>query len=157
MKDKAPNIFGISHIGGDRFAANVVLLPTGHVFGRLDDCDDATLEKLLVKGVLPVENLRGKIGLTPAENVAESWYRTNYGVFELEADIYARSKELGDEVYEVIVEDRSRVVTMRVALEEQSEDLIKNCGQSKVSALKWEIKSVSERKGDSSRGSPINA
>ncbi|WP_239377606.1 MULTISPECIES: sucrase ferredoxin [unclassified Frankia] len=71
-------IYGVSHLGGDRFSANVIVLPSGYLLGRLDDADDNELRELAENGLLPLANLRGRLGLTPVEAVAEIWYRRQF-------------------------------------------------------------------------------
>jgi hypothetical protein len=70
--------FGVSHIGGDRLAANAILLPGGYLLGRLDTATDDQLAELVVDGLLPLGHIRGRLGSTPAESVAEIWFRERY-------------------------------------------------------------------------------
>ncbi|MDT3441370.1 sucrase ferredoxin [Pseudofrankia sp. BMG5.37] len=71
-------IYGVSHLGGDRFAPTAVLLPSGYLLGRLDDMADEDLRELVEEGLLPLAHLRGRLGVTPAEAVAEIWYREKF-------------------------------------------------------------------------------
>ncbi|OHV32585.1 hypothetical protein BCD49_29035 [Pseudofrankia sp. EUN1h] len=71
-------IYGVSHLGGDRFAPTAVLLPSGYLLGRLDDMSDEDLRALVEDGLLPIAHLRGRLGVTPAEAVAEIWYRERF-------------------------------------------------------------------------------
>ena len=50
----------VSHIGGDRFAANVLALPTGHYYGRLEPQHAAAFAAGLRVGRLDLEHLRGR-------------------------------------------------------------------------------------------------
>jgi len=71
-------IYGVTHLGGDRFATTAVLLPSGYLLGRLDDLSDDELRELAETGLLPLAHLRGRLGATPAEAVAEIWYREKF-------------------------------------------------------------------------------
>jgi hypothetical protein len=64
-----------SHIGGDRFAANVVVLPAGHYLGRLEA--DRAVEQVggLLAGRLPLEVHRGRSSLTLPVQAAQSFAR----------------------------------------------------------------------------------
>ncbi len=57
-----------SHVGGDRFAANVLVLPTGQLYGRVDDA--AALASATEAGRVLLDRLRGQIGLPPAAQAA---------------------------------------------------------------------------------------
>jgi hypothetical protein len=50
----------VSHIGGDRFAANVLVLPEGLYYGRLEPEDAAGLVRASAEGRLDLEHLRGR-------------------------------------------------------------------------------------------------
>src|SRR5262245_45565467 len=78
LAPEAP-VYGVSHLGGDRFSVNAVVLPSGYLLGRVDDLDDEALLDLLETGRLPLDHVRGRLGSTPAESVAEIWYRERFG------------------------------------------------------------------------------
>jgi hypothetical protein len=64
------DVWETSHLGGDRFAANLLLLPEGEVFGGLDpDSAPVTIE-LLDAGRLDLEHYRGRVGRSPLEQAA---------------------------------------------------------------------------------------
>jgi hypothetical protein len=57
-----------SHLGGDRFAANVLVLPTGQLYGRVTD--PAALASATEAGQVLPDKLRGQVGLPPAAQAA---------------------------------------------------------------------------------------
>jgi hypothetical protein len=63
-------VWETSHLGGDRFAANLVLLPEGEVFGRLDPASAVEVARRLDAGRLVLGSHRGRLGLTPAAQAA---------------------------------------------------------------------------------------
>lgn len=72
-----------SHVGGDRFAANVLVLPTGLVYGWVTPGDVERIVAAQSAGSVVPELLRGRCGLAPASQVAESAIRaalSEYGV-----------------------------------------------------------------------------
>jgi len=81
VKSLAPDapVYGVSHLGGDRFSATAILLPGGYLLGRLDELDDDQLRDLVEHGLLPLGHVRGRLGSTQAESVAEIWYRELFG------------------------------------------------------------------------------
>jgi hypothetical protein len=62
-----------SHIGGHRFAANVVCLPDGICYGRVAADDAPELVRRYEQRELDLDRLRGRASLTPAEQAAE-WF-----------------------------------------------------------------------------------
>lgn len=61
-------VWECSHVGGDRFAANVLVLPTGQLYGRITD--PAALASATEAGQVLPDRLRGQIGLPPAAQAA---------------------------------------------------------------------------------------
>jgi hypothetical protein len=61
----------VSHIGGDRFAANVLALPSGHYYGRLEPQDAAGFAAAVRSGQLDLEHLRGRTAHPFAVQAAE--------------------------------------------------------------------------------------
>ncbi len=50
----------VSHVGGDRFSANMVILPEGLYYGRVDPASAATVADLHDEGRLDLDRLRGR-------------------------------------------------------------------------------------------------
>jgi hypothetical protein len=65
-----------SHIGGDRFAANLLVLPFGLYFGRLDPASARGVARLLAAGELDLDHLRGRAGLASPLQAAEAALRS---------------------------------------------------------------------------------
>jgi Sucrase/ferredoxin-like len=68
-----------SHTGGDRFAANLLLLPTGLMYGWVDPAAALHIVAAEQRGAVVPAYLRGRCGTAPAAQVAEKHART---VFE---------------------------------------------------------------------------
>lgn len=64
-----------SHIGGDRFAANLLVLPSGLVYGRATPADVSELLEADLDGRMVPRLLRGRCGIAPAAQVAEAHVR----------------------------------------------------------------------------------
>ena len=75
-----------SHLGGHRFAANVLVLPDALCFGRLDARSAVALAAELEAGRLPLDHLRGRTTLQPEQQAAEILVRRELGLTGL-ADI----------------------------------------------------------------------
>ena len=61
----------VSHIGGDRFAANLVVLPHGLYYGRLDTAAALAVAGTHLSGGLDLEHLRGRSGFKMSVQAAE--------------------------------------------------------------------------------------
>ena len=81
----ADEVWECSHIGGDRFAGNVVLLPDSLYFGRLDL---AAAERVLAAhddGRLELDDFRGRSTFRLHEQAAEHFVRRQLGIDALDA------------------------------------------------------------------------
>jgi hypothetical protein len=67
-----------SHVGGDRFAANLVCLPHGLYFGRVDDA--RRIVGLVEKGAIDLMHYRGRSCYEPVVQAAEIMVRGRYGI-----------------------------------------------------------------------------
>ncbi len=68
-----------SHLGGDRFAATMLLLPEGLCYGRVDSTDSADLVRLYLEGRLDNRFLRGRTSLPHAVQAAQYFAREANG------------------------------------------------------------------------------
>ncbi|QNI05365.1 sucrase ferredoxin [Mycobacterium kubicae] len=72
-------IWECSHLGGDRFAATMLILPEGLCYGRVDTADSAELVRLYLDGRLHNEFLRGRTSLPHAVQAAQYFVRKATG------------------------------------------------------------------------------
>lgn len=72
-----------SHLGGDRFAPNLLVLPTGQLYGRIDD--PAALVAATEAGAILPDRMRGQVGLPPAGQAAVVHARRELGLLEVDA------------------------------------------------------------------------
>jgi hypothetical protein len=70
----------VSHVGGDRFAANVVVLPHGLYSGRLDPASAIAVAGTHLAGELDLDHLRGHSAHPMAVQAAEIHLRRELGV-----------------------------------------------------------------------------
>jgi Sucrase/ferredoxin-like len=69
-----------SHIGGDRFAGNLVCLPSGHYFGRVGPADAAWVVDRHLGGVIDLAHYRGCCVDPPVVQAAEWFARDHTGL-----------------------------------------------------------------------------
>jgi hypothetical protein len=65
------NTWEVSHIGGDRFAANLLVLPHGLYYGRLDPAAAVGVADAHLGGRVDLEHLRGRSGMAMSLQAAE--------------------------------------------------------------------------------------
>ena len=73
-------VFECSHVGGDRFAANVVCLPEGIFYGRVDPSEAGELVERYHQGRLLLNRYRGRSCFTVPEQAAEIAVRRELGI-----------------------------------------------------------------------------
>lgn len=72
-------VWECSHPGGDRFAANVLVMPHGLYLGRVTPPDAGPLLADLAAGRVPVPLVRGRSSLTLPAQAAQHFARVRYG------------------------------------------------------------------------------
>lgn len=79
------DVWESSHLGGDRFAANAVLLPRGDYLGRLSPGDAARVVDAYAAGVLPPTYHRGRCTLPWPAQAAERALRERLDAWAFDA------------------------------------------------------------------------
>jgi (2Fe-2S) ferredoxin len=75
----------VSHIGGDRFAGNLVVLPHGLYYGRVDPATAIAVAGAHLSGHLDLDHLRGRSGWAMPVQAAEIALRRQLGETALDA------------------------------------------------------------------------
>ena len=90
-----------SHVGGDRFAGNLVCLPGGHYFGRVGPGEAARVVDRHLAGAIDLGHYRGCCVDPPVVQAAERFARTATGLAGVADLAYARRDRLGGGVQAV--------------------------------------------------------
>lgn len=128
MRARGPApVWECSHIGGDRFAANVVLLPHGCYFGRVgpDDLDDFLAE--LDAGRLPLDHYRGRSALPPPAQAVELAVRQETGDRRIDALTGWRRERLADDRWAVRIDLGGHRYRAQVAVAHDAEPRLLTC------------------------------
>jgi hypothetical protein len=103
----------VSHIGGDRFAGNVVAMPHGLYYGRLDPESASRMAVLHHDGRIDLDHLRGRSGYPFAVQAAEIFLRRHLGLDGIddlrlvgahaEGDVHSVRFDVGGDESDVLV------------------------------------------------------
>ena len=80
------NAFQCSHVGGDRFAANVLLMPAGIYYGRIKMEDVPALISATKQNQILLKNLRGRSKYNFLHQAADYFLRKHFNDFSIEAE-----------------------------------------------------------------------
>lgn len=78
-------VWETTHVGGDRYAANLVCLPHGLYYGDLGPTEASAAVEAYLKGSVVLDRFRGRGGLPEPAQAAEHYVRTHTGKLEIEA------------------------------------------------------------------------
>lgn len=88
-------VWEASHFGGDRFAGNLVCLPDGIYYGRVEPADALALVERHRAGHLDLERFRGRSFLPFAAQAAEHFVRADRGLTDVDGVVVRRVDEAG--------------------------------------------------------------
>lgn len=107
-----------THTGGDRFAANVVLMPHGLVLGRVPATEALDIAARYEKGEVDTRHVRGRAGLAPAVQAAQHHARLAFDEPALDALWPQGTTDLGSGRFAVDLDGRERG-PVRVVVQER--------------------------------------
>ncbi|CAJ1510838.1 sucrase ferredoxin [[Mycobacterium] burgundiense] len=114
-----------SHLGGDRFAATMLILPEGLCYGRVDTTDSARLVRLYFDGRLDNDFLRGRTSLPHPAQAAQYFVREAHGGDRI-SSLAPLEVKRGEGQVRVLLRGESGPIEV-VVNEEHSEPLLSQC------------------------------
>jgi hypothetical protein len=90
----SPDVWECTHVGGDRFAGNLVALPEGLYFGRVGPGDAAAVAAGCREGMIRGDLYRGRASLSPPAQAAEVELRRHLGLWGVDETIPVRHERL---------------------------------------------------------------
>ena len=114
-----------SHLGGDRFAATMLILPEGLCYGRVDTTDSADIVELYHQGRLDNRFLRGRTAFPHAVQAAQFFARQNSGDDTI-AGLAPLNVEEDDATARVVLDGASGPVQVHLN-KELTEPLLSQC------------------------------
>lgn len=118
-------VWECSHLGGDRFAATMLVLPEGLCYGRVDSTDSAGLVRLYLDGRLDHRYLRGRTSLPHAVQAAQHFARDALGDNRIDALSPLSVEHRPDGIHVVLAAEPGPVEV--VLAEKMSEPLLSMC------------------------------
>ncbi len=115
-KEFGDRLWECSHIGGDRFAPNLVCFPHGLYFGRVSPETAARIAREAEAGVLDLEHYRGRSCYPFEVQAAEYFARRIWGLTGLDDLLAVRRREVRPGEIEVEFEGRAGNYTIWVAI-----------------------------------------
>ena len=137
-------VWECSHLGGDRFAATMLVLPEGLCYGRVDSTDSAGLVRLYLDGRLDHRYLRGRTSLPHAVQAAQYFARESTGDDRIDALSPLRTERKEDGIHVLLAADPNPIEV--VIAEKMSEPLLSMCRASVLGAVRtFVLVSIKER------------
>jgi hypothetical protein len=116
-----------THVGGDRFAGNVVVLPEGLYFGRLGESELGFLLDDYFDGRIHLESYRGRSAFTFAVQAAEAALRAQEGLTGIE-DVGLERVERRGAAWTVVLSSPAGPRTVEVDAELAEDAVYLTCG-----------------------------
>jgi hypothetical protein len=117
VDEAVEEVWESSHVGGDRFAANLVFLPQGIYYGRVPPEDAARLIREVEEGRVDLTHYRGRSCDQPLVQAAEIFLREELGERRLDALQLAGSRTTGAHTATVSYEHEGELLHARVRRE----------------------------------------
>ncbi len=135
-----PEVWESTHVGGDRFAANVVFLPHGVYYGRVETDDAVDLVHDLEGGLLALDHYRGRSCFNPLAQAAEMYARRELGERRLDALPIGGSERVDDGLAVRFDHETGRVA-VHVRRERAEPDLL-TCGAAPAQPWRYVLVSI---------------
>jgi hypothetical protein len=119
-------VWECSHIGGDRFAATMLLLPHGINYGWADTLDPRQMVSEYRAGRVVLAGLRGRSAFGFLEQSAQDAARRTFGDLRIDAYEPVRSSRIGQLSWEVFLADPLGEIRVELS-QTHSDPLYSNC------------------------------
>lgn len=120
-------IWETTHIGGDRFAANLVCLPHGLYYGDLGETEAVRAVDAYLRGEVVLDRLRGRAGMPEPAQAAEHFARAHTG--RLGVDEVTVESVTGTSRYEAVVTVQQSRYRVTMEAVRQADPCGADCGE----------------------------
>jgi hypothetical protein len=118
------DVWECSHIGGDRFAANAVVLPDGVYYGRVQPEEAADLVATHRAGHIDLDRFRGRCHLPPLVQAADLFARRHLGETRVDGLSVLSTEPAPDDTVAVLVEQRDGATLDVVVARERTPEAV---------------------------------
>lgn len=144
LADRWPELtWESSHLGGDRFAANLLTLPDAHCYGRLSPGDGVRTVQEHLAGRLTLEHHRGQCIAPWPQQAAEHALRNLLGLREIGAVGVAGVRRDGDR-FAVTLTTRGRRYLVELRHESRPPELLTCHAEKPSGAVHYELLGLAE-------------
>lgn len=132
-------VWQTTHVGGHRFAANVITFPDGTYYGRLQTEEAEAFVAAQLRGDIFLNRLRGRVCYEEVVQAADYFLRRESGRLALDAFQHTSTRSAGEEVYSVGFTERAdgTLHTVRLRREPLELPLLASCGKPQSKPL-WQ-------------------
>jgi len=120
VEAEAADVWEVSHIGGDRFAANIVCLPDGVYYGRVTPNEAPRLLADHRAGTIDLDRYRGRSCLPPLVQAADAYARQHLGERRLDGLILVSAEAGNHDTVAVLLQQRGGVAVEVVVRRERA-------------------------------------
>ncbi len=110
-------VWETTHLGGDRFAANLLVLPSGEMYGRVQPSAAAELADRADADEVVPDLMRGRIGLAPIAQAALIYAHRQLGILDRRALAIASEQRIDAARSQVTLNTPRGPVVVTVAIE----------------------------------------
>lgn len=125
-------VWEITHVGGDRFAANMLGFPHGLYFGRVRPHTALQVASAYLDGRIDLDHYRGRAGIAQAASAADYFVRRQEGLVGLDATTLVSCKSGVDGTDRVVLTTAGHRYQVTVRLEPHGPQRPGGCGQEEL-------------------------
>ena len=138
------NTWECSHLGGDRFAATMIVFPHGLYYGRVPAADAAEVIERYHAGTVDHRYFRGRSSLPNVVQAAQSLAQNASHDYRIDGFSFVSEVKTGD-IWSITFDHDGAPVTVHV-VETLSEPLLSTCGASRPAPVReFELHSIGSR------------
>lgn len=137
-----PLVWQCTHVGGHRFAANLICLPNGMLYGRVRPENASAILEADRDGRIYLPNLRGRLSVPPVAQAAEYYLRQQQGVEAMDAYRLSDVQDIGNGEWQVQFEalPEGNPFHIRVRASETEQSVFESCTLDKsTSVMRFEF------------------
>ena len=142
------NVWQVSHLGGHRFAANLVCLPYGFLYGRVEPENALSILEAYHSGAVYLPNLRGRTPYPKIAQAAEYHLRKQTGDMKLDSFLLQGTSEITPDTWRVHFDtkDHVSIYDLKLRVEDSGNQVYQGCQLDKTTPLiEYKLVSYEER------------